>query len=92
MNPVLVCSNNKPVVAEKLRSQRTVKWGDSNVHCCIYASIVDDLFGQTGTTTRGIQVGRGVMDWEELATVESDCYWTLMKGPCLCSRTAVVLA
>ena len=36
VNPMLVRSNNKPVVAEKLRSQRTAKWGDSNVHCCTY--------------------------------------------------------
>ena len=36
VNPACVSSKNKPVVAEKLRSQRTAKWGDSNVHCCTY--------------------------------------------------------
>ena len=34
--PTTVSSSNKPAVAEKLRYQRTVKWGDSNVHCCAY--------------------------------------------------------
>ena len=34
--PVVVSSNYQPVVSEKLRSQRTAKWGDSNVHCCTY--------------------------------------------------------
>ena len=29
-----VSTSYKPAVAEKLRSQRTEKWGDSNVHCC----------------------------------------------------------
>ena len=34
--PVAVSSYNKPAAAEKLRSQRTATWGDSNVHCCAY--------------------------------------------------------
>ena len=34
--PMYVTSSHKPAVAEKLRSQRTAKWGDSNVHCCTY--------------------------------------------------------
>ena len=34
--PTTVSSSNIPAVAEKLRYQRTVKWGDSNVHCCAY--------------------------------------------------------
>ena len=36
VNPMLVSSSFKSSVAEKLRSQRTAKWGDSNVHCCAY--------------------------------------------------------
>ena len=36
VNPVRVSSSYKPAVSEKLRSQRTAKWGDSNVHCCTY--------------------------------------------------------
>ena len=36
VNPVTVSSSWKPAVAEKLRSQRTARWGDSNVHCCTY--------------------------------------------------------
>ena len=36
VNPVLVFENNKPAVAEKLRSQRTTKWGDNTIHCCSY--------------------------------------------------------
>ncbi|EJK64396.1 hypothetical protein THAOC_14872 [Thalassiosira oceanica] len=36
VNPVYVSSHRKPAVAEKLRSQRTAKWGESNVHCCSF--------------------------------------------------------
>ena len=36
VTPMIVSSSFKPAVAEKLRSQRTAKWGDSNVHCCTY--------------------------------------------------------
>ena len=38
VNPINVSSSNKLALAEKLRSQRTAKWGDGNVHCCAYAS------------------------------------------------------
>ena len=34
--PMLVSSSYKPAIAEKFRSQRTEKWGGSNVHCCTY--------------------------------------------------------
>ena len=34
--PMSVWSISEPAVAEKLRSQRTAKWGESNVHCCAY--------------------------------------------------------
>ena len=36
VTPMLVSSTYKPAVSEKLRSQRTASWGDSNVHCCAY--------------------------------------------------------
>ncbi|EJK63883.1 hypothetical protein THAOC_15435, partial [Thalassiosira oceanica] len=36
VNPVAVSSDYKSAVAEKLRSQRTAKWGESTVHCCTY--------------------------------------------------------
>ncbi|EJK51375.1 hypothetical protein THAOC_29455 [Thalassiosira oceanica] len=36
VNPVRVSSSSKPALSEKLRSQRTAKWEDSNVHCCTY--------------------------------------------------------
>ena len=36
VHPVHVSSSYYPAVAEKLRSQRTERWGDSNVHCCGY--------------------------------------------------------
>ncbi|EJK76696.1 hypothetical protein THAOC_01528 [Thalassiosira oceanica] len=36
VNPVYVTSRHKPAVSEKLRSQRTSRWGDSDIHCCIY--------------------------------------------------------
>ncbi|EJK70110.1 hypothetical protein THAOC_08560 [Thalassiosira oceanica] len=38
VNPVFVSSSHKPAEAEKLRSQRTAKWGDSDIHCCGYYS------------------------------------------------------
>ena len=39
VNPVVTSASYKRTVAEKLRSRRTVKWGEGNVHCCIYATI-----------------------------------------------------
>ncbi|EJK76315.1 hypothetical protein THAOC_01928 [Thalassiosira oceanica] len=37
VHPVCVSSDWKPAIAEKLRSQKTARWGeDSNVHCCAY--------------------------------------------------------
>ena len=36
VNPVTVSSSRKPSLAAKLRSQRTTRWGDSEVHCCAY--------------------------------------------------------
>ena len=36
VDPMSVSSSFKPAVAEKLRSQRTAKWGGGNVHCCAY--------------------------------------------------------
>ena len=36
VTPAMISSHYKPAAAEKLRSQRTAKWGDSNVHCCAY--------------------------------------------------------
>jgi len=36
VDPMLISSSYKPAVAEKLRSQRTEKWGDSHFHCCAY--------------------------------------------------------
>ena len=34
--PLNVSSSFRPAISEKLRSQRTAKWGDSNIHCCSY--------------------------------------------------------
>ena len=36
VSPTNVSSTYLSVAAEKLRSQKTAKWGDSNVHCCTY--------------------------------------------------------
>ena len=36
VDPFFVSARYKSAVAEKLGSQRTTKWGDSNVHCCTY--------------------------------------------------------
>jgi len=37
VHPVFLSSSDQsPALSEKLRTQRTAKWGDSNVHCCIY--------------------------------------------------------
>ena len=37
VDPGTVSRSNKSAVAEKLRSQRTTKWGGSNIHCCTYS-------------------------------------------------------
>ena len=34
VHPVFVSSSNRPAISAKWRSQRTAKWGDSNIHCC----------------------------------------------------------
>ncbi|EJK58939.1 hypothetical protein THAOC_20898 [Thalassiosira oceanica] len=44
--PVCVSSDHKPAVSGKLRSQRTAKWGDSDIHCCSY----DCYNGRCGVT------------------------------------------
>ena len=36
VDPGTVSRSTKSAVSEKLRSQRTVKWKDSNVHSCVY--------------------------------------------------------
>jgi len=36
VTPMFVSSSRKPAVAERWRSQRTEKWGESSVHCCTY--------------------------------------------------------
>ena len=36
VDPMFVPSAYDPVISEKLRSQRTAKWGGSNIHCCAY--------------------------------------------------------
>ena len=36
VHPVKASSSYKPALAGKLRSQRTAKWGGSNIHCCAY--------------------------------------------------------
>ena len=36
VHPVNFSSSFKSAIAEKLRSQRTARWGDSNIHCCAY--------------------------------------------------------
>ena len=36
VHPVHVSSSYYPAVAEKLMSQTTAEWGDSNVQCCTY--------------------------------------------------------
>ena len=44
VSPVEVSSNYKSAVAEKLRSQRTAKWVESNVHCCAYSCIIGHCY------------------------------------------------
>ncbi|EJK54904.1 hypothetical protein THAOC_25427 [Thalassiosira oceanica] len=38
VDTMYVSSRSNPAVSEKLRSQRTSKWGDSDIHCCGYYS------------------------------------------------------
>ena len=38
VDPVSVTGeHNESIISEKLKSQRTAKWGNSNVHCCAYS-------------------------------------------------------
>ena len=65
--PMYVSSSYKPAVAEKLRSQRTAKWGDSNVHCCAYYCGSGDCCWTDWNNERMLLIGKGVRDWEEVA-------------------------
>ena len=58
VSPMFVSSNNKPAVSEKLRSQRTAKWGGSSIHCCTYYS----YHGHCFWTDWDIEV-RSFLDW-----------------------------
>ena len=64
VNPVTVTSTNQTAMPEKLRSQRTAKWGNSNIHCCASSSMMDFAVGQTGTTgVLPLLTGKDVRDW-----------------------------
>ncbi|EJK55777.1 hypothetical protein THAOC_24450 [Thalassiosira oceanica] len=52
VDPARVTSHNKHAVSEKLRSQRTSKWGDSDIHCCSYDSYDGYCTGGTDWDTK----------------------------------------
>ncbi|EJK45604.1 hypothetical protein THAOC_35775 [Thalassiosira oceanica] len=58
VSPVAVSSCYRPAVAEKLRSQRTAKWGESNLHCCTYYSYHGKSFWTNWDN------GKGSTDWQ----------------------------
>ncbi|EJK45187.1 hypothetical protein THAOC_36211 [Thalassiosira oceanica] len=66
VHPVMVSSSFKPAVSERLRSQRTAKWGGSNVHCCAYHSnsgrcCWTDWENEWGLGQERLPGGRGTM-------------------------------
>ena len=68
--PMTVSSTFRPAVAEKLRSQRAAKWGDSNIHCCVYSCLsgkrIWTNWDNQYTMTIMLLIGKGVRDWEEV--------------------------
>ncbi|EJK77899.1 hypothetical protein THAOC_00236 [Thalassiosira oceanica] len=58
VNPACVSSGNKRAVTEKLRSQRTARWGESNVHCCTYSCCSGRCFWTDWDD------GKGSSDWQ----------------------------
>ena len=59
VDPLYVSSRHKSAIAEKLRSQRTAKWGDSNIHCCAYDCIGGYCCWADWNTETGICDWRG---------------------------------
>ena len=53
VHPVLVSSSFKPAVSEKLRSQRTAKWGDNSINCCTYFCNNGSCFWTDWSNERG---------------------------------------
>ena len=83
----VISSNTTPAVSAKLRSQRTAKWGDSNVHCWTYCR---QLCAWTDWNNK-----RGSI-WQELENLGSDSAVGLLldldEGTLsVCSRMAVGL-
>ncbi|EJK60616.1 hypothetical protein THAOC_18993 [Thalassiosira oceanica] len=68
VNPI-VSSRFKPVVGEKLRSQRTAKWGGSNFHCCAYHSYLGDCFWTDWENFHGASNWQGQVGLGESGTV-----------------------
>ncbi|EJK55289.1 hypothetical protein THAOC_24992, partial [Thalassiosira oceanica] len=64
VDPVLVTSRSKPAVSEKLRSQRTSKWGDSDIHCCVLHCIYNCWNGHCHGTDWDTKVTND--DWQGL--------------------------
>ncbi|EJK76685.1 hypothetical protein THAOC_01540, partial [Thalassiosira oceanica] len=59
VNPVFASSSFKHAVAEKLRSQRSAKWGESNVHCCAYYCRDGQCYWTDWNIRRGYSVWQG---------------------------------
>ena len=70
VNPVLVSPRYNSAISEKFRSQRTTKWGDSNIHCCAYCCDSGHCY-YTGWDSGWSVRGWRTPDWqgsEELVT------------------------
>ncbi|EJK49317.1 hypothetical protein THAOC_31816, partial [Thalassiosira oceanica] len=59
VDPAIVWSSNKAVVAEKLRSQRTAQWGESRVTAVPTTVVMDYVTRRTGTQDGAIPSGKG---------------------------------
>ena len=59
VDPVTVVSRDRPAISAKWRSQRTPKWGDSNINCCAY----DCYDGSCNWTDWDIQKGSS-SEWQ----------------------------
>ncbi|EJK53740.1 hypothetical protein THAOC_26758 [Thalassiosira oceanica] len=69
VDPVFASSSIKPAVSEKLRSQRTAKWGESNFHCCSYSCYTGRCFCTDWDNERGSSDWQGCEELEGSGTI-----------------------
>ncbi|EJK75310.1 hypothetical protein THAOC_02967 [Thalassiosira oceanica] len=69
VDPVFASSSYIPLVSEKLRSQRTARWGVSNVHCCTYYCYNGSCYWTDWDNEKGLSSWQGQEGLEGSGTI-----------------------